>query len=212
MKRIIVLLLATACLTAAYLSGHSQQPVQPEPITFTKVGVVNMGTIYAQYQRVTRFKQQMERELLPFKKRKSALERTIAEWKAVAASSDEEVTKETKQKAAAKIVEAARKLEDLDMQFKEEFSKKLEDQMVALDKEITEKIQTYSSANGYHTILAYGEPENPLQGLASFKRKMSVIDQGGMVVAYHTPGTDISRDIVNALNREFRDAKEGDDE
>lgn len=209
MKRLIVLLLAAACLAAAYLSGHSQQPL-PVPIrAATKVGVVNMGKIYTRYERVGRFKAEIERKALPYKEKQRELQASAEEWKAIRSSTDDRFSPETKEMALLIIVECTRRLEDLDIEFKKVFARKFEEQMVDLDAKIQEAIGTYSRVHGYQLILAFGEPDTPLTGLTEFRRKMAVIDKGGMTVAHAASRLDVSDDLVAMLNRAFREQEDG---
>lgn len=209
MQRTFVIVMA---LLAAGVGARAQaQGVPPQPgqvptqpgIAYTKVGVVNMGIVYTKYKRVETFKQEMERDAKPFKDRREYLETLIKQWNA-ALKNPAALKPEEREKGPKIIIDCQRQLEDLDIDFKSKFAKKLEDQMVLLNNEINQRIREYAGSHGYHLILAFGEPEVALQGLNAFKRTMTVIDQGGMTVAYYAPGMDISAELVQSLNSTYQ--------
>ena len=162
--------------------------------------------------RVKAFKAEMERDAEPFKKKKAELDATAAEWVAIAMSADEGVSRETREMARSIVLESRRQLEDLDAEFKREFSKKLENQMTVLNAQVREGINAYSAAHGYHLIIAYGQPEVSLPPLQEFRRTMMVIDSGGSTLAYVSPAVDVSDELVRSLNSQFRAEDAEDDE
>jgi Skp family chaperone for outer membrane proteins len=204
---VIVLGLAACFGTRAQAQQGAPQPGQgaapAQTLTYTKVGVVNMGYVYAKYTRVETFKKEMEHEIKPFKDKREYLENLIKQWE-TALKNPGALKPEEREKGPNIIITCRRQLEDLDIEFKSKFQKKLEEQMVILNNEINERIRQYSGSHGYHLIFAFGEPDSPLPGLNEFKRKMGVIDQGGVTVAYFAPGMDISVDLVQSLNSTYR--------
>ena len=189
MKRSFVIL---AGLLALGLSSQARGQAVPTPgPNYTKVGVVNMGQVYSKYARVQTFKAEMEKDAEPFKKKKAEPHKYIEDWTRALQNPKAGLTKEQMEMGPKIILDCKRKLEDLDAEFKKEFAKKLEGQMTILNKEINERISQFAGSHGYHLILAFGEPEVALVPLMAFRRTMTVIDSGGMTVAYYAPGISI---------------------
>jgi Skp family chaperone for outer membrane proteins len=200
MKRTVIFLLALASMATAYLTSHSQQPAPAQVLRHTRVGVVNIGLLYAEYEGVRRFKADLDREIKPFQERKDQLEDTIKEWKAIVSSSDDNFSPETKEMARRIVLESARQLEDLAGQIKSMLSKKLESILTSLNDDVNKAIDTYAAAHGYHLVLAYGEPQTPLTDVAAFTRKMAVVDGGGLVLIHVSKDIDITRELIQSLN------------
>lgn len=197
------LIIALLAASAAQVRAQQGAPPPMQAPAYTKVGVVNMGIIYTQYQRVRTFKSEIERKAKPYKDKQAELQKLANDWTIALNNPNGKLTPQERETGQRVIVECKRKLEDLDLEFKRVFAKDFEDQMVLLNKDINDRIREFAGSHGYHLVLAFGEPETPLQGLADFRRRMQVIDSGGVTVAYYAPNLDISREVVESLNRSY---------
>ena len=174
---------------------------KPRELPATKVGVVNMGTLYTKNQRVNAFRAQMEVDLAPYKKQKEELDKYITQWQnALSDPNPKWLTEKEKQEVIQTMFTYKRRLCDLEFEYKRVMGKTFEDQMIALSKDVNEKIQAYAKAHGFHLVLAYGEPETPLPALMSFTRRMKVVDGGGVTKDFIGDSSDISLGVLTLLN------------
>jgi Skp family chaperone for outer membrane proteins len=200
MKRTFVIVLS---LLASSLG--TQAWAQPAG---TKVGVVNMGKLYLGYERVKALKKELDKEMEPYTNQRKQLEDHIKQWKQALQNDANQggkiLTDKQRAEGQKSIIDATRRLEDLDLSVKKEMGKKVENMLTMINKEINEKVQEVAAAHGYQLILAYGEPEQKLPEIAAFQRTMKVIDQGGMVVSYVSSNLDISEEVLQSLNNHYR--------
>jgi len=206
MRRVVLIVTGLACLACLGTWAWAQVPAGAP--AFTKVGVVNMGAVYSQYDRVKMMKLEMEKDVEPFKQKKAKLDELIMQWKNALNNPNPKtaLTPEQRETGQKVIISCSRQLEDLEIEFKKVVGKKIEDQMVMLHKEINATIQKFAQSNGYHLVLAYGEPEVKMSDLKAWERQMRVLDQGGLTVAYASPTLDISASVVQFLNMSYKGA------
>ncbi len=200
MKRTIVCVLALAGLAAVYLASQAlaQQPMSPAPPA-TKVGLVNFGVIFKDWYRVAEFKQKFEADLKPFRDKEVYLKKVGSEWEAALRGG--KLKDEEKAKGEKTIIEVRRQLEDLKREYQTKVAKQTEEQLVALYSELNQKVEGYAASQGYHIILAYGEPvDGNLNSFVNVTRKMQAMDGGALVPMYFSRSLDISQPLLSMLN------------
>jgi len=105
------------------------------------------------------------------------------------------------EKSTKAMRDGQRALEDLDMQARKLIGKKQETQLIQLYKEIHGAVQMHAQQNGYHIILAYGDPpDSDPFSFQNINRKMGGMDMGAAVPYYVQTGLDISNDVLARLN------------
>lgn len=201
MKRtILVLLLTLSALTAAYLTGHSQQSAPGDAPRHTRVGVVDIGRLYQDYHRVKRYKDQIDHDMAPIQQTKDRLEASLKEWTAIAVSKDECYSPETKEMAGRIVVESKRQLEDLADEVKSVMGGKVEKILTKVNEDISKAVEKFASCNGYHLVLYYGEPAAGLADGIALMRKMAVVDKSGLILLHAHKEVDITNPVLHMLN------------
>jgi Skp family chaperone for outer membrane proteins len=203
-----------AALLAAFICAGSrlqaQAPATPPPVAtvapaVTKVGVVNIGAVFMKYQKAEFFKKETESILKPFRDEGEKLKKLAMDWESALRAVPNKLTDEQKKQGERTIIDVKRRLEDLDRDARNKIGKRNEEQIVQLYKEINQAVGSYAAANGFHLILAYGEPplENDLLSFMNISRKMQAMDSGSVIPIYFTPGLDVSQPIIDTLNRNY---------
>jgi len=196
--------LATALVIGAGGLARAQLPGQSLPAT--KVGVVNLGVLFIKYEKSSIYKKELETELAPLKASAEKIKDAMTKhnnWLKDPRSTDAK-QRETSEGA---MRDGQRALEDLDLQARKLVGKKQENQLIQLYKEIHAAVQTHAQNNGFHVILAYGDP--PDQDLFTFQninRKMGAMDMGAAVPYYWQTNLDVTNDVLVRLNSNYHGA------
>jgi Skp family chaperone for outer membrane proteins len=196
--------LASALVVMA--GGTAQAQVPGQSLHATKVGVVNIGLLFTKYEKANLFKKELEADLAPLKAEADKIKNVMKqheEWIGKYGKTDP-VQLEKSQSA---IKQGARALEDLDLNARKLIGKKQETQLIQLYREIHAKVQEYAQMNGFHLVLAYGDPPDQDQfTFQNINRKMTGMDMGAAVPYYWQTGLDISNDVLARLNGGARPA------
>jgi Skp family chaperone for outer membrane proteins len=215
-KRTILLVAGLAALAAAAYFGNQLRAQQgpaagaaPTASGGTRIAIVNIGTVFAKYEKAKAIKDEMQTTLKPYKDKAD-------KWRAEMIQYQEFITKkqfdkykeEDLQKA---ILERKRAMEDLDRELRPVIGKKQEEQLVQLWKEVNQHITRYGSSQGFHIVMGYGDPVDPkeLDTFPNINRKMQGMDLGGVCPLYVANGLDITNDVVLSLNATYRQAAGG---
>jgi Skp family chaperone for outer membrane proteins len=207
-KRTIVLVAGLAALTAAYFGSHllAQTPGQSAPAV-TKVGVVNIGSVFMKYEKAKIFKAETEQILKPFRDEGEKLKKYILDWQSALQNPKSQLTEEQRKQGERTIIDCKRRLEDLDREARTKVGKRNEEQIVQLYKEINEAVKGTAAAQGFHLIFGYGEPmDGDLLSFMNISRKMQAMDMGSIIPMHITGGLDISDSVVSNLNRGYQPA------
>jgi Skp family chaperone for outer membrane proteins len=202
-KRIIVVVLFLATLTAVYFVGSSRaQQTSPVMATrFTKVGVVNYITLANGYEKVKQLKDRTAKALEPFRAKKEELEKIILEWSELLKNPDGKLREQNLAKGQQIIIDCRRQLEDLEMKYKTDVVERNEKELEVIWNELEDAICEHGRTQGFHLILGYGEPEKELPPMASIQRKMSAVEKGGIRNAYSAGAVDVTTALLRTLNR-----------
>ena len=197
-----------AALTAAVFGPRlvAQQPAgggAPAPAAAgPRIAVVNIGLVFAKYDRAKAFKGEIEASLAPIRTEAETIKKNILKYKedAVKAPADK------RDQYEAVIVAENRKLEDLDRSARKAITQKQEAQLAILWKEVNDVIEAYAAANSFQLVLGYGDPVEPelLKGLGQINRKMNAMDVGSCTPLYISPNIDISNAVAMTLNQRFQ--------
>ena len=171
--------------------------------TGTRVAVVNIGVVFTKYEKAKVFKEEMERELKPFKDEAEKIKKSVLDYQT--AINNPKVPEKDKEQYAAYLRTLKRQLEDLDLEARKKIGKRQEEHLVQLYKEVSAQIQTVASSNGIHLVLGFGEPPNEdLMSFMNINRKLTGMDMGSTVPLYFHASLDISEHVVAALNQAYR--------
>jgi len=190
-------------LGLAYAKGHNAQ-AQAQAQTFTKVGYVNIGVIFTKYQKATAFKKELEEAVKGIKVEIETLGKQAKQWEDYMRTKD--FPEKSREQYEAGIRGNKRKIEDLQLQAQKSIGKRQEEQLIVIYKEIVSATQGYAAANGYHAVMAFGDPtdQNDLFNVMNIDRKLKGMDLGGIVPLYFDRSLDVSEAIVGTLNASYR--------
>jgi Skp family chaperone for outer membrane proteins len=208
-KRTILLVIGfAAALALAYsatrLTAQGGGAVAPQ---VTKVGVINVGTVFSKYNRAVALKTELEKAFAPYKVKAEQWSKEIIQYKDAINKGDYKVGAQTysKESLDKAILERQRALQDLDRDAKTNLGKQQEEQLVHLWKDVTAHIRAYGASKGFHIVMGYGDPSKAeeLDTFANINRKMQGMDVGGVVPIYVAPGLDITDEVVLSLNAAY---------
>jgi Skp family chaperone for outer membrane proteins len=175
--------------------------------TATKIGLVNLGVLFRDQDKVKEFRARLDVKVKPYDAKAKELEDHITQWsKVLQDDKDEKLPPEKREKCFEQILEARRRLQDLEKECHESFGCELGAELVNLDKEIRQAIRIYAEEHGYQLILAFGEPDVPLPPLKEMARRMTAIDAGNVaLVPLDGPNhLDVTRGVLDLLNTSYR--------
>jgi outer membrane protein len=192
-----------AVLTAVALALASGQSAVAQQIPATKVGVVNVGYVFTNYNKAKDMKAELDRELKPLKEQADQIKDAMLKHKAwlenkANLTPPNQPQVEISQKA---LRDGARALEDLDLKARTMVGKKQETQLLQLYREVQAAVQQTAQQSGYHIVLGYGDPPGlDPYAFANISRRMQAMDMGTFVTMYVQTGLDISGDVLARLN------------
>ena len=201
MKKITIFVLGLACLTGANATGKlaAQQPAAAVQ-GGTRVVVVDINYVFANYIKVKLLKTEFESNCKPFNDRENDLKALMAEWqKAVANPALIKPAQVAQGKAT--IVKIERRLGDNRRHIEKTIRKQHDEQMAAIFKEVCEFAAAQAAKRGCHLIFGFSNPDGTVTpAIKNITPIMQAMNQGGLVPLYMAAGVDISKDVVNALN------------
>jgi Skp family chaperone for outer membrane proteins len=191
--------LALVAALATTLGLASQVQAQ----SATKVGFVNIGVVFTKYEKAKAFKSELEGAVKEIKASIDTLGKQIMAWQ-------DEMKKpgfpeKERERYEAGIRNNKRQIEDLQLQAQKKIGKRQEEQLIVIYKEIVGATQGFASANGFHAILAFGDPtdQNDLFNVMNIDRKLKGMDMGGVVPLFFDRSLDVSEAIVGNLNTAY---------
>jgi Skp family chaperone for outer membrane proteins len=191
------------------VSADKTNAAKPLPAGTTRVAVFNVGVVFNKYERAAAIKEEMAQEMKQLQQEAKELTQDLNAWQAALQKNDLPAAK--KEKYEEMIIYGRRRLEDLSRQARTKVGKTQETSLIVLWKDIREAVKTYSTEHGIQLVIAYGDPkESELIDLfPNISRKMQTLDHGGSMPFFVAPGVDISEALVELLNRQYREKKEG---
>jgi Skp family chaperone for outer membrane proteins len=173
----------------------------------TKVAVFNLGLVLSKYQRAAAMKEEMAEEMKQLKEEAKQLTDNLRNWQTALQRGDLPPAK--KEQYEEKMINARRRLEDLDRQARAKVGKSQENGLNMLWKDMRDAVKAHATENGIGLVIVYGDPLDTglVDVMPNITRKMQAIDQGGGVPFFVGPGVDISEAIIERLNRQYRQKK-----
>lgn len=203
-KRIVCIAAGVLALSlGVYVSTRlwAQTPTAPQPPQHvqTRIGILNMGYVLKNYQKVDVYTAEMKDHFKRFddslKEKKNLVEaRTKQANDPQFAAQREVIQKE--------ITKLNREAEDMQNDMKKFISTKTDEQMVTIYKEIQEAAARYAMAQGLDLVLTHIDAVNEADYLNPMN-VMGKMQQRACMPLYYNKGMDVSKDIVEALNKNF---------
>jgi len=197
----------TAQTTRVAATHADKTNVSKPAVGTTKVAVFNIGIVLSKYDRAIAVKQAIAGDVKRFQAEAKELVQNLKTWETARMKSD--ISPDRKELYDEKIINAKRRLEDLDRQMRVQVSKSQDARLTELWKDVRGAVKAYADEHGLQLVIAYGDPKEAelVDAVPNIARKMQAMDQGGGVPFFVSPGVDISEAIVEMLNRQYREKK-----
>jgi Skp family chaperone for outer membrane proteins len=214
-KRYLLFVAGIAALTTAAYCGAAlwAQPALGGGVApaGTKIGVVNVGTVFTKYKKAQDFKDELQTAIKPFKDKADGWRKDMIQYQDAIQSGKFQIDGKTYSKESLEkgILDRKRALEDMDREVRNLVGKKQEDQLVQLWKEVTGHIRAYGASKGFHMVFGYGDPMDPKEWdtFPNINRKMQGMDLGAVCPLYVANGLDISEDVALSLNAALQQSR-----
>ena len=207
MKRTLLLVAGIAAFAAVAYCGAglwAQPALGGGAPPATRIGVVNVGTVFTKYDKAVAFKEELQKTIKPYKDKADGWRKeTIAYSEMIQKQDFSKYKKEDLEKA---ILDRKRALEDMDREVRNLIGKQQEDQLVQLWKEVSGHIKAYGKSRGFQVVLGFGDPADlkEMDTFPNINRKMQGMDLGGLCPLYIADGLDVSEDVILSLNAAYR--------
>jgi Skp family chaperone for outer membrane proteins len=208
-KKMILLASGLAVLvTGIYCASLLAQGTTTPPAntlaapTGTKVGVVNVGYVFSNWNKAKRLKQELEHAAEPFNRDAKKLQEEMAKWETEVRTTPAMPKQDVEIRQEA-IKKNKRELEDLANRMRKVLGKKSEDDLVMLWKESKQCIDKVSQHYGFSIVFGYGDPLDPAlkELFPNVNRLMNAMDGGATVPLYVHGSSDLSDPVARTLNQ-----------
>ena len=178
----------------------AEPAAQPQAPAQTRIGILNLGYVLKNYTKVTTYTEEMKGHFTQFdaalKAKKDLVEgRTKQLQDPQYASQKEALEKEVKK--------LQREMEDMNNEMKKFDATKTDEQMVTVNKDIQEAASRYALGHNLDVVLTHIDAVNDAD-LLSAGNVMSKMQQRACMPMYYNKSMDVSKDIVEALNKNFQ--------
>lgn len=174
----------------------------------TRVAVINLGVVLTKYERATALKEEMQAEIKKLQEEAKKLQENINLWQS--AVQKNEFKNGSKEDYEEKLINARRRLEDLNRVAQTKFGKMSQAHLLTLWSDVHDAVKDYCTQHGIDLVMAYGDPvaKDNAGAFQNVSRKLSAADAGGATPFFMAPGVDISEAVTEFLNKRYRDGKE----
>ena len=178
----------------------SAQNVKLPKAVDTRVVVVNVGQVLAEYTKAQKFKRDLEEATAPFDAQVKRHERDIARWQK--ALDEQEFIAHSEKELRATLAVARKQLATLQADLEGEIAKFKEKQVPPIWQNIQAAIKAEAIAHKIDLVLGHGDPTDAkkLDHFDNVHRKMQAMDLGGTVPLYVSPRANLSRAVIARLN------------
>lgn len=197
MKTSFATIITGLCISTPLLAQESEKPKAPQG---TKIAVVNVGRVFAEYWKSKQLKAELEDTLLPYKAKAKRLTNEAKEWEDALRGSGLSPSQKDRTREAIRMNRL--ELEEMSTIIQKDLGAKQEQNLVILWKEINEGISAVAKSQGYHLVLGFNNPPDPgIFSLQSSRHpKLRAIDLGGFVPLYIDESIDITRIVIYNFN------------
>jgi Skp family chaperone for outer membrane proteins len=192
-----------ALLAVAIGPTHGLVAQVGAPKKENRIAVVNIGTVILKYEKAKIIKAEMDKLVGPFKERAEKLKVEALKLKEQHAV---EANPAVKTVLLDALNDAQRRLETLDQEAKAKISKRQEEMLVGLYKDVHAAIKEHAEDHGIQIVVGFGEPpqDDELFAYTNVNRKLAALDAGSASLLYFHPDLDISKHVVERLNRTLK--------
>jgi Skp family chaperone for outer membrane proteins len=204
-KRTVGLIIGALTLgLAIYVTGRSSaQPgggmAASEPRT--RIALINLAQVIKHYQKVIAFQNEVKGLLQPYQDKAKGIQ---AQIEAHTKKLQDPALKAEEREVTEKNLRAwQRSLEDLNNDAKAFWTKKNDDQMVILYKEVMDAAQRYAGAHNFELVMHYNDATPDMPEYWHPGNVARKIQAGACIPMYVTPGMEITKPVVDALNAHY---------
>jgi outer membrane protein len=205
MKRLLGAGGVVLVLALLFFAGRSRSEPQKPPAPRTRVGLINMGHVLKNYEKVADYTVEMKEEFARFEKGQKERKERAEELTKKATDSD--LSDEERDQAKADLKKLQREMEDSNDKMKALVAKKTDQQMVTVYTDIRKAAERHAKAHDLELVLHYIDAVKE-EDFNNPSNVMSKMQQRSCMPVYAAPGLDISTEIVNALNESYQTEKE----
>lgn len=197
--------LITGLLVAQQPGAGGARPAAapaPAPVT-TRIAFINLVQVLKNYQKAQAFQDAMKAQFKLFQDNEARIRSQIEIVKQDMAKVPPTNTPQL-ELLDKRARELTRQLEDNNTDAKMKMGKQVDDETVLLFKEVQDAAQRFAMGRGYDMVLSFNDaPINTPEYLnpASVTRRMQTAP---LMPLYCHPSMDITTDVVNALNAQYR--------
>ena len=209
MKRTVVLTAGMLALGMAGWVGSRLAAQQagsgaPAPQTVseprTRIALLNLAYVIKNYRKWESFQAEIKGNVKEFEGRVQLKQKAMEELAKHAG--DPKTTQEQRDNDQHEITKLKREIEDVNNEGKTYLVKKSDDQMVIIYREVQDAATRYAVAHNFELVLHYSDATTQADyyGAANILGKLQA---RACMPLYATPGLDISREVVTALNAHY---------
>jgi Skp family chaperone for outer membrane proteins len=168
----------------------------------TRVALLNISYVVKYYDKFKSYQEEMKAAFKPFQDRDKELKTQLEELTKHAA--DVTLPVDRRDALAEKAKKAKQAIEDNGKEAKALIGKKTDEQMKAIYLDITEAVRRHATAHDLELVLHYNDATTREDSLSppNIARKLQA---GSLLPVYAAPGLDITKDLVEEMNRALRD-------
>ncbi len=164
----------------------------------TRIALLNLTYVLKNYQKFVKFQEEMKEAIDPFGKRDRELKEKVEEL--AKQLQDEKLPQKQRGEVEKKRKQLQKEIEDNQAAAKEFLGKKGDEQMKILYMDIAGVCERHAKAHGIDLVLHYNDATTN-EDLLSPQNIARKLQAGTLMPVYAAEGLDISKDIVEALNK-----------
>lgn len=204
MKKLLgvgALLLATAGIgfLASKITAQNTAAARPADLR-SKVALLNLSHVLKNYTKAIAIQNDLKDMFQPLQTRQKA---KAAQMQQLA--KEAQVKPDQREILERQARALKRELEDLDNEAQTLLGKKQDETLVALYKDVQDASSRVAMSSGFDMVLHYNDATTSAEywSPANIGRKLQA---GACMPLFYSPGTDISLDVINALNTAYSKA------
>jgi Skp family chaperone for outer membrane proteins len=187
---------------------EDDKPAEPQ----TRIATINLTQVIRKYSKYLDYQEEIKEMVTPFQQREAELRRKMEKLREEAQellqhANDSEKNAELLPKRKEQIENRAKKIqramEDLKAEAQSTLSKRSDIGMKEIFLEVQRAVESYAKKHDLDLVLQYNDALNPIHLLSTqnIARKLS---SPGLDLMTSTPGIDISKEITDQLNSDYR--------
>jgi Skp family chaperone for outer membrane proteins len=222
-RMLLAAALSAICVAVNFTPLAAQSLISSKPLELdnngkavaagtTRVAVINLGYVFNKYERAATLKEELQTEVRKLQDDAKRTAESINVLQQAMAKGD--FKNGTKESYEEKLINARRRLEDLQRTAQIKIGKQQQNQLMLLWADVRDAVKIYSAKQKIDLVFSYGDPLDKAQTdtFQNIDRKMRSVDAGGSTPFFMNPGVDISEAVTELLNRRYREEKEKTEE